>query len=203
MKKKRKKLIILIVLASIILLSIVGALLLFLPQNKEEFPEPILPDLYFYTPDYEIDILSDPEYLELNRDISYKRGAVTTTVSPESYASTDVVLAFIAEYVNTMINGDYNAYPLFFTDEYKAKNDLPEKFTMQRIYNITVEMISEERNDEGENQYIYMLDYYICKNDGTLRRDMDSDSSRPQYLVITGSTDNFKIDNIITYFNQN
>ncbi|MEE0969712.1 MAG: hypothetical protein U0M06_10105 [Clostridia bacterium] len=164
-------------------------------------PEDVeLPSDCFYTPDYETDIRNDPEYLALNRTLSYRNGAVTVTVIPDEYSYIDEVLPFIADYIDTMINGDFSSYPQFFSEEYKKSNIIPQKFTMQRIYNITVEKISEEYNEKGSIQYIYMLDYMIKRNDGTLRRDIDSDSSRPQYLVIRKTDSYYIIDSIITYY---
>ncbi len=202
MKNKRKKLVLIIICCIASALTILGGIILFTGDNKQDFPEDILPDFSFYPPNYDIDILEDPEYLSLNRDISYIKGAVTVTVKPDEYSSTDIMLQFLSEYINTLINGDYEGYPMFFSDEYKEKNSLPEKFTMQRIHNILIEKISEEKSKAGNTLYVYMLDYQISLNNGTLRRDMDSDSSRPQFLVIKEENGEYKIDNIITYYNQ-
>ena len=77
--------------------------------------------------------------------------------------------------------------------------DCTEKFTMQRIYNVTIEKISEGRGENGDPQLVYMLDFMINKNNGSLRNDMDSDSSKPWYLSIVNVDGNYLIDNIITY----
>ena len=68
---------------------------------------------------------------------------------------------------------------------------------MQRLYDIKIEKISSEAPN-----YIYMLEYKIHKNDGTFRRDIDSDAARPQYLVILEKNDVFLIDEIITYIEK-
>lgn len=197
--KKIHKIRIIIISLSILLIAI-GIFLIF-NGSKEDMPEDVeLPSDCFYTPDYETDIRNDPEYLALNRTLSYRNGAVTVTVIPDEYSYIDEVLPFIADYIDTMINGDFSSYPQFFSEEYKKSNIIPQKFTMQRIYNITVEKISEEYNEKGSIQYIYMLDYMIKRNDGTLRRDIDSDSSRPQYLVIRKTDSYYIIDSIITYY---
>lgn len=153
----------------------------------------------FYEPNFSSNIFDDTEYLGLNRIISYKNGATTITVAPENYLSTDPILDFLCKFTDTIINGDYENYPKYFSKEYLAQNDIPEKFTMQRLYNITVEKISEDKHISGDSQHIYMLDYMINKNDGTFRRDMDSDASKPWYLTIITEDGTYKIDRIITY----
>ncbi len=155
----------------------------------------------FYEPDYKTDILSDPEYLSLNRIVSYKNGPVMTTVLPQDYEKTDKILSFLASYLDAAIKGDYSNYSDFFTEEYISENGIPEKFTMQRIYNITVEKLNEagqNANGQTSNQFVYSLSYMIARNDGTFRSDMESDALKPQYLVIKEISGEFYIDKILT-----
>ena len=202
MHNNRKRLII-ITFAICAVLILGGALwLLEFLEDRNSITNSKLPELNFYSPDYEVNILDDTEYLELNRIISYRNGPLTITVSPEDYLATDPVLAFLADMIDTMINGNYSEYPNYFSEKYKSENTLPEKFTMQRLYNITVERISEEKDEDGNTLLVYMMDYMISKNDGTLRRDMDSDASRPWYLVIKNENGEYKIYNILTYSNR-
>ena len=199
MSKRRKKLLIMLIGLGLFLLFVIGVLIFDMLGENDSDDFEKLPEFDLYTPDYDINILQDPEYTELNRLVSYKNGAVTVTVAPEEYPATDPVLAFIAELTDTMIGGRYSEYPSFFSESYILENELPESFTMQRIYDITVERIGEEQGSSGENLLIYMLDYKISKNDGTLRRDIGSDSSKPWYLAIVSENGEYKIDNILTY----
>ena len=193
----RKKLII-ILICIIIPILLISALAIFDKADDEANSQIIEYDFDFYPQNYHENILEDEEYLNLNHIISYKSGAVTISVLPDEYSAIDPVIKFLAELINVMKNGDYEAYPDFFSENYKNKNSLPEKFTMQRIYNITIEKISEGRGDDGETQLIYMLDFMISKNNGSLRNDIDSDSSKPWYLTITADDGKYLIDNILT-----
>lgn len=194
----RKKLI--IILTGIIL-TIVLAASLFIIESLESNNEgkEIVYDFDFYPENYDENIFDDAEYMSLNHIISYKSGPLTISVNPEEYASVDPVLDFLTKLIETMKNGDFEAYESYFSDEYRQKNLLPEKFTMQRIYNVTIEKISEGRRSNGEAQLVYMLDFMINKNNGSLRSDIDSDSSKPWYLTITTDNEQYKIDNILTY----
>ena len=91
---------------SIIIISVLGILLVVLALlNTLDF-EKIFNDMFdkgvetptynyfFYEPDYETNILDDPEYLELDRTISYTEGAVT-------YKATD-----LDKFFGTAVLGD-------------------------------------------------------------------------------------------------
>ncbi len=194
----RKKLI--IILSGIILpLILIPTLLILDKAENKENASKAEHNFDFYSVDYNENIFEDEDYLSLNHIISYKNGPVTISVLPEEYAAIDPVLSFLAELIDIMKNGDCEAYQTFFSENYKEKNSSPEKFTMQRIYNVTIEKISEGRGDNGESQLVYMLDFMISKNNGSLRNDMDSDSSKPWYLTIISENGQYKIDNILTY----
>ena len=191
---------VMIILSAVVLplILILGLLLIERAETGENAKE-IEYNFDFYSENYDENIFEDAEYLALNHIISYKNGPVTISVLPEEYYSVDPVLYFISELLEDLKNGKYDEYPIYFTDNYKNKNTLPEKFTMQRIYNVTIEKISEGRGENGEAQLVYMLDFMINKNNGSLRNDMDSDSSKPWYLSIVNINGNYLIDNIITY----
>ena len=195
MSKKKKKFIIVIssIASFIILLS--GIMLFDSLEKKFSGSSKNDLSLYFYAPNYELNIFEDSEYMELNRVISYKTGAVTKTVLPERYSSIDPLLPFISSLLDTMITGKYETYSDFFSTDFKKQNELPKKFTMQRIYNITVEKISDPDADHG---YLYMIDFMINKNDGTLRDDVGSDASKPWYVSIITENGEYKIDKVIT-----
>ena len=197
----RKKLIIIIAILAVF--CVFSAILLFNENESDNnFYAETLPEEFFFEPDYGADIMSEQEYISLNRIISYKNGAVTYTGLPENYESTDKILAFIANFVDTIINGDAKKHSDFFSEKYEKECDLPERFTMQRLHNIKVEKISEGTVTEDgvlRNQYIYSLEYMIFKNDGTYRRDIDINSTKAQYLVITEREGALQIDGIITY----
>lgn len=216
MKKENTKKFTMTKKKSIIIISLLGILLIVLALlNTIDFDK-IIDDIFhkqsepqfnyfFYTPDYETDILKDPEYLELDRTISYTEGAVKyNAIDLNNYNGTPI----IAEYINAMINGDAEAYGALFTEEYKSnsKNKIPERFPQQRVYGVSVIRIGEpytykssdlDGKYTGIKRYVYNVSYLIQYNTGTVRNDIDSESMRPLTIEVFEYPDgDLKINNL-------
>ena len=56
----------------------------------------------------------------------------------------------------------------------------------------------EQINNDGiiYTEYVLIVEYKIHENNGSFRKDIESDASRPQYFVINNSTGEFKVMNI-------
>lgn len=157
----------------------------------------------FYDADYDMNIFDDTEYMELNRYITFTEGAVSTTITDEDYVSYGDDVAFLAEeYLYSIIYGDVDLYNACFSEEYYTQNEPHDRFTMQKLYNISLtrkESTTEGSGDEEYTIYGYTVEYMIRHNNGTFRRDLGSDSIRTQYLVISNQEGAWKIDRVITY----
>lgn len=158
-------------------------------------------DFIFHEVDFDTDILSDPEYLALDRSVSLKLGNQTVTID-DGYRSENGTIEFMLKYLNCIIAGDYNSYKNFFSKLYFETENVPEIFTMQRVYEITVEYISETavtESNKNYTEYRLSLDYKINRNNGTLRNDMGSDCIRTQYFLITDREGSLMIDTIKSF----
>ena len=110
------------------------------------------------------------------------------------------VAVFFHDYINCIIRGDYGSYPSFYTEKCKSDPNfkMPEKFTMQGLYEIHIEFMGFETNEAGEPvSELYYVDYRIYKNNGTYRRDILPDEPRTRIFEVTLGNDP-KI-NSITY----
>ncbi len=156
----------------------------------------------FFNENYEENIFEDEAYLALNHSVLYKKGAVTTSLDLSRKQEFDAPLIFLLDYIDTVKNGRYQEYDKFFSALYFTVSINSEKFTMQRIYDVLIENIGEEKKENGTNiytEYVYSLEYKIMQNNGTFRDDIGSDSVRTQYFLITDREGELLIDNIITY----
>lgn len=135
------------------------------PQNIE-----------FYPVDKDYNIMTDEEYLEYDRRISYydPDSGATYWVEEEELDSAEPFVTFFHSYFQTVIYGDVLNYAEHFSSDYKG--ELPEDFTMQMVYDIE---LRPHANADGKRSYI--VNYKIHKNNGTFRSDIGSDVGR-EYL---------------------
>jgi len=156
----------------------------------------------FAEADYEEDIFEDEVYLDKNRYIQYTEGAVSQLIT-ENHAAYGVGPEFFARYFSAVISGDSETLNTMYTDEWFDDNEPHDIFTMQKVYNITVEKLSETVFEEGKyrgvKQYTYRVAYMIKDNNGTFRSDMGSDAAVPQIIELLDYGEGVKINSITKY----
>ena len=202
---RKAKIIILVILslfAFLILFDILiqsGLILKFFPKDENDKSDYI----YFCDADYEFDIFSDEEYLDLDRYIKYSDDGFSTVslVNDNAFKNAGKIAIFWGEYFDSVIYGDYDKYNSFFTESYIADKGKKEKFTMQMLYNIEVVKLREYEDGES-TVYEFEVRYAIRHNNGTFRDDIESDATRPQiYQLIQNSNTNIIKINIISDYN--
>lgn len=199
---KRSKLFEIVIFLSIVIVSFVLVFFaIYLFGRKEDVQSAPKYDFIFHTVDFETDILSDPDYLSLDRSVSFKQGNQTVTIDKD-FRSENGTVEFMLDYLDCIISGNYKRYCDFFSELFFESESVPEIFTMQRVYEITIEFLSETsvvESNKNYTEYRLSLDYKINRNDGTLRNDMGSDCFRTQYFLITNRDGDLKIDTIKSY----
>lgn len=169
-------------------------------KKTEVTQEPI----FFYEPNYDENIFEDEDYLDLNRYIRYTEGALSTLlVNEKMFVASGDAAVFFGKYFEAIINGEYEKYSSFFTEEYIDKNGVKDRFTMQKIYDVEVEKLSAIFTDRETNniRYEFRVGYCILENNGTFRDDIGSNASRPQIfeLIMYNETGEIKINSISNY----
>ena len=155
---------------------------------NEEATETVL----LFEPDYEYDIFSDEDYTELERWINYTYGGMTTRIFTEEDArKTDRYAEFFFSYFDALIHGKYENYDAFFTGEYIKKHGETGRFTMQQIYDISVEYLTSETDEgTGEIYHVYRVAFAIRRNNGTVFRYTESNKTLPYlYQLIESAED--------------
>ncbi len=189
-KALAKKVVILLVIACALLVGLnVLSGIDFSPLMQSILGTPEKPNIKFETPDFEENILADKSYLKKQRLMAYKVGGQMTLINEEDYAQYDPAVNRMHTYFHAAIHGFLDTYNACFTEAYHEENDGPrtERFTMQRIYDIEVELIAQTKDPENErrNRSYFRVEYKIQKNNGTFRDDMGSDCSRAQIFEVT------------------
>lgn len=215
-KKKRKKvlLIALGVVAGIFLLFGLIVLILsgvdaFMKNQARDSIENETKRSYVYPdPDYDYNIFEDDYYMnQTDRSVRITDGAATTVITADNYDSYSPEICFMYDVIELIIKGDYVEYNKIFTEDYikNAGNDLRERFTMQQLFEIQLEILNYEESDSGSEIYSDIkVSYRIRNNNGTFRNDLDynDDASLPVvYKLVSDSTrTNIKVDGLLTYY---
>ena len=161
-------------------------------QNEEEIT--VDPSKLSETKEEGFDIMEYDVYLNLNRTIMFyeKDSGVSYSVDSSNSKGLGADVELICKLIDAIVAGDDYTYNSFVNDTTKHKNN----FTQQQVYDILVTRDSiEQINSEGKTytEYVIMIEYKIHENNGTFRRDVESDVARPQYFVINNSTGEYKV----------
>ena len=174
-------------------------------------------DQYFGAPNYDTNIKDDTKYMQLDRLIYYTLdGHETFSIDddPSKYGST---CKLFYDYFELVKAGEYESYYSLFTESYAKKHGNTNFFTKkelvfspQKIYNIKVSLIRSaylENGDKdgkyvGSTVYYFDVSYCIKDNDGTFRRDILSDESRPLVFELLETNGEIKISDIAFYKQQ-
>lgn len=207
--KKPKKIAIICVLLAMCLLGAGGWYILYgnpdiLPEAFQNIRQHIVgmygsQRSYIYYPiDYDLDITTVGEYMELDRNIHYKDGAETVMITDTNLEFYGPDVQFFKQYFDYAINGDYEAYNQLFTNHYYETNEPYYSFTQQMIYDIEIEKLSMAESAKGI-LYAYNVTYKIYRNNGTFRNDIGSDGAKTLYFELLQSDDSILIDRITYY----
>ena len=181
-KKKIKKALTIVVCVFLALGLLLGALALVTELLKPKDDEFSYDDFRFFEPDYDSNLLENRMYTSLNRNIYFDRYG-SESVLTESDVVAGEASGFFYDYFQCLVNGEYENYKGFFTNEYIEEHgeDIPERFTMQLVYVIRVKLHSMNKPQPDNDDLtceIYEVSYRIFENNGTFRRDILPDETR-------------------------
>ena len=201
-KQKIKKILV-IILASFAVVGILfGILTLVTELMKPEYSDVSYNPMMFYEPDYDKNIYDDLAYMRLNRAIKYDRYGFMNQLTGDSQTELEYPSAeFFYDYFTCIIEGDYEAYPSYFTQECLNSEgfECPEKFTMQGVYDVLIKLHSvSTREVEGKEIAfeVFEVSYRIFENNGTFRRDILPEETRTLVFEIYVDGDTVLINSI-------
>ncbi len=192
--RKKNKIIIICVLAASVLLLLVCSLIPGLLKNdnggkpdREEYT--VDPSKLADTKEEDFDILEYEEYLKYDRTIQYcYTSGVQVSVNDKTLSNYDASFGLIYKLIGTLIAGDSDSYNELVHEEVGHF----DSFTQQQVYDIVITKYSEstKQSETGSAyaEYVYIVEYKIHENNGSYRKDIESDACRPQYFVINNST---------------
>lgn len=156
-------------------------------------------NLSFYEPQPDVDIFTDEAWLDEDRYLYFFNG-VEGMILTEERNEAGIVGELFLNYFSALMHGDAAGYATLFTEEYRADAQLPEYFTMQRVYDIKVTKTLEAEITGGEyaglTRYLFTVSYSIMRNDGTFRRDISSGGVSPQVFELLSDGTSVHINGI-------
>lgn len=144
------------------------------------------------------DIFEYEEYLKYDRNIYLNdvRSGVKQSVDDNSYNQYGEAFELTYNLIKAIIRGDSDTYNSLIHEDVGHY----DSFTQQQLYDIEISIESENLLNEDNNvynEYVLVVEYKIHENNGSFRKDIESDASRPQYFVINGSTGELLVMDII------
>lgn len=195
-RRKRKKIILIIVITVITVLAVLSWF--FTREKPAEKATPYTADVYDPF-DFALDdpdapsIFDDEDYLALDRTLHIKRGMEEYTVTDASSELADDAARFFLGYFDALSHGDASRYGEMFTDEYYSKYLRQDDFSEQRVYDIHLTWL--ESSPDGQSVY-YLVEYKISRNNGSFRRDIASDASRPVVFGLVLTESGYKVNDV-------
>ena len=147
--------------------------------------------------------MQDPSYLALDRTLTWVQDGLSEKLTDDNYQKYHELGVLVHNYFDSLITGDAEAYRELFSDSYinKEENYVPAQFPMQRVYEMTAEVLSHTMLEKGTSEAVIKLSYKIQGNDGTVRQDMLSDSNVPiDITVYVDATGRAEIRSVARYF---
>ena len=138
-------------------------------------------------------IFEDPAYLSLDRSLHMGNGYEEYTVSDSDSEFADENSDFFLEYFDALEHGASERYDAMFTDAYYEKYLAQSDFSEQRVYDIHITQLA---GGESPTTSFFLVDYKIAKNNGSFRRDIASDASRPVVFELVRTDGGFKINDV-------
>jgi hypothetical protein len=198
-RRKRAITVLIIILAAA---AIAGLILFFIDraEKNEKSGSIYSEDVYekdpnrfaVYDPD-EPSIFEDEKYLSLDRSLHVRRFGEEFTVTDKNSVMADGAALFFIDYFDALSRGDTARYNEMFSDSFYETHEREEEFSEQRVYDIHVTLLGES---DGLERVSYKVEYKIQRNNGTFRRDIYSDSTRPLIFDLVRDGDTYKIDGI-------
>lgn len=204
-EKKNRKKYALIFIAVALIIGILSGVLLYLIDRADQSKNSDLTNMYsdelhsyiFYKPDYDLDVTTVAEYMELDRMLYYKEGSEEFGITDDAEDYGEAVV-FFEKYFKSVIAGDWEAYNEMFTENYFETNEPKIRFAPQMIYDMHISKLWE-RSETGRTVYAFDVSYRIYRNNGTFRNDIDSGAAKTLYFELVEINGEVKIDRITYY----
>ncbi|MBE6648179.1 MAG: hypothetical protein E7614_01510 [Ruminococcaceae bacterium] len=190
--KKVKKILIAVLILLAVLLVVFIVLKLFSP--KVSFTEK-RDDIFYFPVDYNENAYDDIVYMSKNREVKFDYYGTSVYINEDNLKEQSPEAKFFYDYIQTVIKGDAEKHKSFFLKSFFANHSIPNKFTMQKIYDVEISAMTSDVKD-GFSYETYKVSYKIQENNGTFRADVSSNEAKPVAITVQKGRE-LKISSII------
>jgi hypothetical protein len=135
-------------------------------------------------------------------NLRIEANGTSETITPQDLTSYNEAINLLYSMIEYITIGNVEAYNACFSPIYFSTTPMKDRFTKQKIYNITIIEVSQtdKKDNEGKpyTEYYYKLDYMIRHNNGSLRNDMGSDCIKTQHIYLSDRSGTVLIDKLFT-----
>lgn len=198
-KEKRliKKTALIIAAVALSLAAVLGALYAvksFLNRDKFDYKDENS-SIYFFPADYDANPEEDAAYMAMNRDVWFSDDGGTGGYLDSADGESDSIKGLMYRYFKSLKEGDATAHEALLSDYYKANYVVQEKFTCQKVHDITVTFNQGDLID-GIYRWYFRVSYEIYENNGTYRTDIGSETPRVMSFEVIYEDNGYKINSI-------
>lgn len=151
----------------------------------------------FANVNWEENIYLNERWLECDRQIYFGTQYTYQAINGESSSALGKYAEFFYRYFQYIISGDAQGYRDCFSDAYPDRSDLPESFTMQKLFDIYALEYGDATVTEADGREVavkdFIVKYKILENNGTFRDDLPSGVACEQYYRICQEDGSLKI----------
>lgn len=197
-KKILKRIIVSIIIVFAVLLAILAvlyALSAFINRNKLDYTDK-QDGIYYFSADYEANPLEDVVYAAKDKQVFFTSHTGFGEYLSDADGDLTTVRGLMYNYFDALKTGNVDKHKELLSDEYKSNFVVQDKFTPQKVYDISVSFLSGDSND-GVYLEKYSVTYKIYKNDGTYRADVGSDISKTMVFEVVNQGNKALINSIV------
>lgn len=198
-EKQKLKVFLKIVIIAFAVLLLILVVLFLLDKSLKDVDKKDYTDkdesIYYFSADYDADPLDDEVYAAKNRDIMFTdhAGNGEPLTAQEDGKG---VKALFYDYFTALMTGDSVSHSALLTENYKTHFEIQEKFTPQKVYDISIKFLTGG-NADGNYIERYQVTYKIYKNDGTYRADVGSNVAKIMVFEVTTENGRTMINSIV------
>ncbi len=181
--------------AMLLVLGVFYLVSLLMAKDKVDYTEK-QEGIYYFSVDYEENILEDLVYAAKNRNIMFTDHLGNGELLTAELAEEKNDKALMYNYFKALMEGDATLHEALLSTNYKKHFYVHKSFTPQKVYDIDVRFLTGG-TENGVYTDKYQVAYKIYENNGTYRADVGSGVAKLMVFELVKEDGAVKINSIV------